>query len=135
MTKIARVTSEALLRASEGVPPDTAWVQALEALYPPEKLTSQVKHTCPKWAFSALCHEGHVAEVQPGSCPAAVGTRSAAFVLEALERVRATPSLALDKRELKRRVFGEPGAPGYRTPNDEVEVLFSLLDSGAIKLG
>jgi hypothetical protein len=132
MTKIDQITSEALRRASEGVPPDAAWVQALEALYAPEKLANQVKHSCPKWAFSILCHEGHVVRVQPGTCPAAVGKRSAAFTLDAVEWVRRDPALVHDKRELKRRVFGEQGAPGYRKPNDEVEVLFSLLNSGGI---
>jgi hypothetical protein len=89
-------------------------------------LASQIKHSCPKWAFSILCHEGHVEGVQPGGCPAAVGKRSAEFALDALERIRQQPSLADEKRELKRKVFGEPGATGYRTPNEEVEVLFAL---------
>ncbi len=132
-SKIDHVTSEARQRAMAGVAPDLAWRQALETVYPPEMLANQVKHSCPKWAFSILCHEGHVIGVQSGSCPAAVGKRSAEFALDALEQLRHQPSLAGDKRELKLRVFGEPGTATYRKPNDEVEVLLALLRSGAIE--
>jgi hypothetical protein len=134
MTKISHVTAEALRQAFAGVAPDVAWRQALKSIYPPQMLASQIKHSCPKWAFSSLCHQGHVEGIQPGGCPAAAGKRSAAFTLNALERIRRDPSLVHDKRELKRRVFGEVGTPGYRTPNGEVEVLVSLLKSGDIKL-
>ena len=34
----------------------------------------------------------------------------------------------------KQRVFGLPGTPTHRTPNDEVEVLFALIRLNAIKL-
>jgi hypothetical protein len=131
-TKIEQVTALAWEHAKAGAPPDRAWLEALAGLYPPEKLASQVQHTCPKWAFSILCHEGLVAGVKRGSCPDAVGRRSAAITLRALERLRHQPSLGADKRELKQLVFGAPGSASYRTPNYEVEVLLALIKLGAL---
>jgi hypothetical protein len=52
--------------------------------------------------------------------------------MRALERLQHQPSLALDKRELKRGVFGARGSATYRTPNQEVEVLLALMKLGAL---
>ncbi|MFL5386976.1 MAG: DUF6979 family protein [Longimicrobiaceae bacterium] len=131
-TKIEQVTATAWERAKTGSKPDEAWLEALAAVYPPEMLLNQIKHSCPKWAFSILCHEGWVAGVRRGSCPAAVGLRSAAITMRALERLQHHTSLASDKRELKRLVFGAPGSAAYRKPNDEVEVLLALRKLGAL---
>jgi hypothetical protein len=126
------VTASAWERAQAGTTPDEAWLKALASAYPPERLASQVKHSCPKWAFSILCHEGWVVGVRRGSCPSALGRRSAEFTLRALDRLQHQPSLALDKRELKRRVFGVRGSEAYRTPNQEAEVLLALMKLGAL---
>ncbi|HEY1188719.1 MAG TPA: hypothetical protein VGE74_13780 [Gemmata sp.] len=128
--KFDRITARALRRVRGGSPPEAAWVAALRELYAADKVAAQEKHTCPKWAFGILCHRGHVRGVQAGCCPSAESSSSAAFALAALDRLLADPSLAEDKRELKRLVFGEEGAEGYRTPNDEVEVLLALWASG-----
>lgn len=127
-----QVAGGAWERAKAGTRPDEAWLEALASVYPPERLANQVKHSCPKWAFSILCHEGWVAGVRRGSCPSALGLRSAEITMRALERVQHQASLALDKRELKRRVFGPPSSASYRTPNQEVEVLLALMKLGAL---
>jgi hypothetical protein len=59
--------------------------------------------------------------------------RSADFVLKARDLLLSEPSLAVRKPELKQRVFGDPGTPGFRTPNDEIEVLLALIKAGAIR--
>jgi hypothetical protein len=131
-SKLEQVTANAWERAKAGTAPDEGWLKALASVYPPEKLANQVKHSCPKWAFSILCHEGLVAGVRRGSCPNALGRRSAEITMRALERLQHHSSLALDKRELKRRVFGARGSVSYRTPNQEVEVLLALMKLGAL---
>jgi hypothetical protein len=125
-TKYERITSRARRRVMAGTDPGSAWQETLQELYRDEALTNQVKHSCPKWAFCILCHRGHVRGVRRGCCPAAEESSSAAYTLTAFELLRADPSLAANKGKLKRRVFGEKGAEGYRTPNDEVEVLLAL---------
>jgi hypothetical protein len=130
--KFEQITSSALRRVRAGGAPEDAWVETLRELYAPEGLESQVKHSCPKWAFCILCHAGHVRGVSPGRCPASEGSSSAAYTLRALSLLLADPSLATNKGDLKRKVFGEPGAPAYRTPNDEVEVLLALWSAGEI---
>jgi hypothetical protein len=134
-TKIEQVTASAWERVKAGAKPDEAWLEALAGVYPPEMLPNQIKHSCPKWAFSILCHEGWVAGVRRGSCPDAVGRRSAAITMRALEQLQHHASLASDKRELKRLVFGAPGSASYRKPNDEVEVLLALSKLGALTRG
>ena len=133
-TKIEQVTANAWEHAKAGTKPDEAWLQALAVVYPPGRLSNQIKHSCPKWAFSILCHEGWVAGVRRGSCPDAVGLRSAAITMRALERLQHHSSLASDKGELKRLVFGARGSASYRKPNDEVEVLLALRKLGALTL-
>ena len=120
--KVFRALS--LVRA--GSKPHSAWLDMLEEIYPPEKLKGQAKHSCPKWAFSSLCHSGSIKGVAAGCCPESEGKNSARLTLDALSQLRTTPSLSTNKPELKRRVFGEKGMPGYRTPNDEVEVILCL---------
>jgi hypothetical protein len=127
--KFDRITARALRRVRDGSSPEAAWVATLRELYVADKVASQEKHSCPKWAFCILCHRGEVRGVPSGCCPDAEGSSSAAFTLAALERLAADPSLAENKRELKRLVFGEEGTDGYRTPNDEVEVLLALWES------
>jgi hypothetical protein len=119
----------------EGLSPESAWIATLRELYAAEKVASQEKHTCPKWAFCILCHRGHVRGVRPGCCPAAEDSSSAAFTLVALECFLADPWLAQNKGELKRLVFGEEGTEAYRTPNDEVEVLLALWESDNLACG
>jgi hypothetical protein len=132
-TKIQQITSIAYALAKAGMRPDLAWTDGLREVYPSDKVKSQLQHTCPKWAFSALCHRGLVAGVAGGSCPAAERMRSAGFVLKAKELLLLEPSLARRKPELRQRVFGLPGSPDFRTPNDEIEVLLALIDEGAIR--
>jgi hypothetical protein len=103
-------------------------------VYPPDKVESQLKHTCQKWAFGILCHRGFVANVARGNCPAAEGKRSADFVLMARELLLSEPSLASRKLDLRGRVFGVRGAPGFRTPNHEIEVLLALIHVGAVQI-
>lgn len=121
-TKVARALG--LVRA--GSNPNSAWLEMLAEIYPPEKLKGQVKHSCPKWAFSSLCHSGSIRGVAAGCCPESDGKNSARLALNILNQLRTTPSLSTNKAELKRRVFGEKGMPGYRKPNDEVEVILCL---------
>jgi hypothetical protein len=130
--KFDRITAQATQRVRDGAAPNDAWVATLRELYAPEKVASQEKHTCPKWAFCILCNRGEVRHVQPGSCPAAESSSSAAYTLAALERLLADSSLADNKSELKRLVFGDQGTDGYRTPNDEVEVLLALWESAEL---
>lgn len=132
--KIDDLTSIAYRLAREGLRPDLAWNEGIRALYSPEKVQSQLQHTCPKWAFSILCHRGFVTDVAGGGCPAAEGKRSANFVLKARELLLSEPSLGNRKPDLKRRVFGVKGSPGFRTPNDEIEVLLALIQDGAVRL-
>lgn len=131
--KFEDITSCALRRVIAGSSPEDGWVETLRERYSAAMLVSQVKHSCPKWAFCVLCHVGHVRGVRPGGSPASESRSSAAYTLKALDLLLADPSLAENKRELKRRVFGEPGTSEYRTPNDEVEVLLTLWESGAIE--
>lgn len=131
-SKLEQVAASAWERAKAGTAPDEAWLEALASIYPTEKLANQVKHSCPKWAFSILCHEGLVVGVRRGSCPSALGRRSAEITMRALERLQHQPSLALDERELKRHVFGARGSVSYRAPNQEVEVLLTLMKLGAL---
>ena len=125
------------LRAYElaltGLGPEEAWEATLRERYSAAKLKNQLRHTCPKWAFAALCHDGAVRGIASGGCPAAEQSRSAAFTLEALRHLRTAPSLAADKESLKRRVFGSPRDEGFRKPNDEVEVLLALWREGLIE--
>jgi len=132
--KVEQVTSIAYRFARQGVRPDLAWVEGHHEVYPADKVESQVQHTCPKWAFSILCQRGLVADVAGGGCPAAEGKRSAEFVLTALKLLLSEPSLASQKLDLKRRVFGLPSALDYRKPNQEIEVLLALTQAGAVKI-
>jgi hypothetical protein len=127
--KFDRIIARALSRVREGSSPDVAWIATLRELYPAERVASQERHTCPKWAFCILCHRGHVCGVRPGCCPTAEGSASADFALAALDRLDSDPSLAENKRELKRLVFGEKGEEAYRTPNGEIEVVLALWDA------
>jgi hypothetical protein len=131
--KFEGITSQALGRVVLGADPEAAWLETLRERYSKEKLSSQVKHSCPKWAFCILCHRGHIRGVRSGCCPAAEKSGSAVYTLRALDLLLSDPSLASNKRELKRLVFGEPGDEEYRTPNDEVEVLLALWGAGAIE--
>lgn len=133
-TKIERVTLSALHHARHGVRPDLAWVEGIREVYPTDRTRSQLQHTCPKWAFSILCHRGHVAGVAAASCPAAEGKRSAHFVLSAKEMLLSDQMLANRKQDLKRRVFGLQGDPDYRSPNHEIEVLLVLIEVGAVQI-
>ena len=132
--KSERLTLRALQKVQAGDTPADAWLETLKEHYPVEMLANQVKHSCPKWAFCILCHYGHVRGVKSGCCPKAEESSSAAYTLKALDVLRSDPSLARDKKELKRMVFGSPNTPEYRTPNDEVEVLLALWEADAIEL-
>lgn len=132
--KIRHVTSIAYRVGREGIRPDLAWIEAIRETYPPDKVKSQLGHTCPKWAFSILCHRGFVVGMAGGSCPAAEGKRSANFVLMARELLLSEPSLAARKPDLKQRVFGSKGTPGFRTPNHEIEVLLALVAVGVVQI-
>ena len=134
MTKVARHAVRARELASSGSSPDAAWNQALAEVYSGEQLRNQLQHTCPKWAFAGLCNHGVVRGVPAGSCPAAADRRSGRYAVDALNAVRREASLLRDKRTLKARVFGRPGTADYRKPNDEVEVLLGLWESGSIEL-
>lgn len=133
-TPIERTTREAWVRAAAGVRPDTAWKQALEAVYPATMLRAQLQHTCPKWAFSILCHRGNVSKVAAGCCVDAEGMRSATFAEAAFNMLKQNRGLKNDKRRLKDAVFGAPDSPTYRKPNHEVEVILALLELGALDL-
>lgn len=121
-----RIVSHALRLVKAGARPNNAWLKALREIYPPRMLKNQEKHSCPKWAFSILCHNGYVNGVASDCCPESEGMSSASYTLKALSELTASPSLAANKAELKRRVFGVKGKPGYRTPSGEVEVLLCL---------
>lgn len=127
-----KITSQALRSVRTGDKPNDAWMKTLGKIYVPEKLRSQEKHSCPKWAFSILCHKGHVKGVASGCCPESEDRSSSRYTLDALNQLLTNPSLSSDKTELKRRVFGEKGKPGYRTPNGEIEVLLYLQGEGEI---
>jgi hypothetical protein len=105
----------------------------IDLFWPPARKPGA--HTCPKWAFTGLCHDGEVKGVRGGSAPESLNRESARYAREVLESLREEPTLAANKAELKRRVFGSPGAEGYRTPNDEVEVLLALWEAGLISGG
>jgi hypothetical protein len=132
--KIERVTLSALHHTRHGVRPDLAWVEGIREVYSADRTKSQLQHTCPKWAFSILCHRGLVAGVAAASCPAAEGKRSADFVLSAREMLLSDQTLANRKQDLKRRVFGLQGNPDYRSPNHEIEVLLLLIGVGALQI-
>lgn len=55
-------------------------------------------------------------------------------MLKALKLLLSDLSLASRKGDLERRVFGQPSAPGYRQPNQEIEVLLSLIQAGAVQI-
>ena len=133
VAKFNEITSRALGRVAAGADPDVAWLETLRERYSEKMLPNQVKHSCPKWAFCILCHRGHVRGARSGCCPAAEKSRSASYPLRALEQLLVDPSLASNKPKLKRHVFGEPGYDGYRTPNDEIEVLLALWEADAIE--
>ncbi|WP_230027388.1 hypothetical protein [Massilia sp. Bi118] len=132
--KVEQVTLIAHRFARQGMRPDLAWTEGLREVYPPDKVKSQLQHTCPKWAFSILCNRGLVADVAGGGCPAAEGKRSADFALTARELLMSDPSLITRQLDLKRRVFGLPSAPDFRKPNQEVEVLLTLIQVGAVQI-
>ena len=125
-TKVGGIAIRAHAIAARGVSPTDAWIESLEETYSSSQLQNQLQHSCPKWTFGVLCNQGVLRDVPAGSCEASDRTRSGEFTLRALELIREDRSLLVDKRELKRRVFGSPGSPGYRTPNHEVEVLLGL---------
>ena len=131
--KFEAITSRVLTRVRAGSGSEEAWLGGLGELYPVGALANQVRHSCPKWAFCVHCHRGYVRGVAAGCCPEAEGSSSAAYALRAVDLLRANPALAADKGELKRSVFGERGAPEYRTPNDEVDVLLALWAADAIE--
>lgn len=133
MTKVERIVLDAHSRAAAGAAPQEAWTAALGAEYSGRQLQNQLRHTCPKWAFSGLCQDGELVGVAAGSAPMAVERESARYAREVLTVLRREPALAADKPELKRRVFGQRGEDGYRTPNDEVEVVLALWGSGLIR--
>ena len=110
-------------------------METLNELYPAESVANHVRHSCPKLTFCILCHGGHVRGARPGCCPAAEHSSSAVYTLKALDLLRTDPALAANKKDLKRLVFGEPGTPEYRTPNDEIEVLLALWGAGAVANG
>ena len=132
--KFDGLTSRALRRVRAGHTPEDAWSEALKEVYPAASLEAQLKHSCPKWAFCILCNRGYIRGIGAGCCEAAEGSSSAAYTLQAFDLLVTHPSLAANKAQLKRRVFGEKGAEGYRTPNDEVEVLLALWEAGEIAL-
>lgn len=125
-SKYEQIVSHALGLVKAGVRPNDAWLKALKKIYPPRMLKNQEKHSCPKWAFSILCHSGYVHGITSGCCPESEGMSSASYTLKAVSELTVNPSLAANKAELKRRVFGVKGKPGYRTPNGEVEVLLCI---------
>lgn len=131
-TKVGHIAVRAHAIAAEGVSPTDAWIGSLEETYTSSQLRNQLQHTCPKWAFGALCNHGVLKDVPAGSCETAVTKRSAQFTLRALELISEDRSLLMDKRELKRVVFGSPGFPRYRSPNDEIEVLLGLWQAGLL---
>ena len=133
MTKIGRIAVEAYKRATAGQAPPEAWREALSAVYSDRQLENQLKHTCPKWAFSGLCQEGELRGIAAGSSPPATDRQSAKFAREALNVLRREPELAEDKAALKRRVFGMRGEEGFRTPNGEVEVVLALWEAGLMQ--
>src|SRR5438132_11674916 len=98
--KFAGITSRALRRVAAGACPEDAWLETLKELYAAEMLASQVKHSCPKWAFCILCHGGHVKGVRRGCCPAAEGSSSAAYTLRAFDMLLSDPSLAANTTDL-----------------------------------
>jgi hypothetical protein len=55
-------------------------------------------------------------------------------VLAARELLLSEPELIGQKHDLKRRVFGSPKAPDFRKPNQEIEVLLALLQTGAVQI-
>lgn len=131
-TKVARTALDAYELAAGGTHPPDAWVQVLKQVYAGRQLENQLKHTCPKWAFSGLCNAGVLVGVSAGSCEEAATRSSARFVLRALELVSADHALLQDKAQLKRRVFGTPGSEGHRQPNGEVAVLLGLWEAGLV---
>lgn len=131
-TKAGRIALAAHRYVVRGLDPADAWRRTLEDEYEKDKLDSQLRHTCPKWAFVALCESGAVASVEGSTQTDPRRRRSGEFVLEALDFLRSDPSYAWRKRDLKDRVFGERGSENYRTPNDEVEVLLALWQGGLI---
>lgn len=133
MTKLGRIALDAHSRAAAGVAPPDAWKEALRAVYSGRQLQNQLQHTCPKWAFSGLCQDGELTGVPAGRAPVALERESARYAREVLRALREEPGLAADKPMLKRRIFGKQGEDGYRTPNDEVEVVLALWDSGLVR--
>jgi hypothetical protein len=125
-TQYEKFTARALRLIRAGGRPNDAWLTTLSEIYPGDKLRSQEKHSCPKWAFSILCHSGHIKGVTLGCCPESEDKSSGSYILDALIHLLANPSLSMNKAELKRKVFGVKGQPGYRTPDGELEVLLCL---------
>ncbi len=131
--KYQKITAFAIKKVRAGAKPEDAWLQALEEFYPVDKLQSQIKHSCPKWAFCALCHKGFIREIRKNCCSASEKSSSGAYVIKALTQLIADKSLATDKQKLKHSIFGIKGTSEYRTPNDEVEVLLALWNAGEIQ--
>ena len=132
-TKIGQIALRAYELATAGSPPLDAWLGSLRESYRGVQLENQVQHSCPKWAFSILCQEGHLNGIESGGCPEASQSSSARYAIEGLGLLQGDPSLAQDRRELRGRVFGKRGDAGYRRPNGETEVLVALWMAGAVR--
>ncbi len=109
--------------------------EAFRRSYAGRQLETQTRHSCPKWAFSILCHEGHLKAIESGGCPKAETSSSAAYAIRGLRQLLKEPWLARNRRALKSRVFGDRGDPDHRTPNGEMEVLLALWKAGAMSRG
>ena len=132
-TQVGRVALRAYEIAVAGLDPLEAWRTTLRETYAGDQLKNQVRHSCPKWAFSILCHEGQLMGVERGCCPQASNSSSGEYTLSALKQLRGNPSLAHERAQLKRQVFGKRGDANYRTPNGEVEVLVSLWNADLVR--
>jgi hypothetical protein len=114
------------LITQQGFAPQKAWKTALVERYTePTQLKNAIKHTCPKGAFLGLCGLGFIEGIPSGSYTKS--KTSSRYAVAALSLLRNNFSLAKNKPLLNSLVYG------HRTPNDETEVVLTLLENGLIR--
>jgi hypothetical protein len=117
----AAIRAAELWRLGIAQSPQEAWDLAVVEVFPTP--SSQDK-ACPKGAFLGLCEAGLVDGIDAGSYTSSQDNKR--YAIDAVGKLRTTPSLANDAGELWRKVAGE------KRPNSQMDVVIALWNAGLI---
>jgi hypothetical protein len=125
MNNYEKIAINALEKIFKGQEPEQAWENASIEIF--GKGTSGQKKSCPRNSFLGLCEDGFILGVEKGNYLKKANSKNKAYAIKSIHLIKNDSSLLNQKSLLWGKITNI-------TYNQQLDVVFSLINNGYIKI-